>query len=382
MPLQLRRGLSSDLTTSVIPSEGEPIFALDTGKLYIGDGINNGQALQPVNRDIFLGDLQDVDGFSLTLDGYILRYNGTTSNWEAQELLISSFPEFSLGVGSEGSVLRFDDNPANPTYGTYTTAFLNTNDLGDVDTSASPIDGDVLVYDATSGHYTPQAPSGGSISSASDVTLTSLSDGQALLYDSASGTWQNQTLSSGGSLSLDGLTDVNAPSPSDGDIIAYDSLSSQWVSTAPSGGSTTLNGLTDVNLASPAGGDLLSYDSVAGEWVNSQFAAGLSTINDIYVGANATHEAVISNVTINFVNGFDGFNTLYSGISDNLSSTGASKECLTADGNGGLNWEQILLENVASGTLQNAVNDTAAASAGVPIGGIYRDGSTLKVRVS
>lgn len=32
--------------------------------------------------------------------------------------------------------------------------------------------------------------------------------------------------------------------------------------------------------------------------------------------------------------------------------------------------------------LSNAADDTAAATAGVPVGGIYRDGSTLKVRVA
>jgi hypothetical protein len=32
--------------------------------------------------------------------------------------------------------------------------------------------------------------------------------------------------------------------------------------------------------------------------------------------------------------------------------------------------------------LTNAADDTAAAGAGVPVGGVYRDGSTLKVRVA
>lgn len=33
-------------------------------------------------------------------------------------------------------------------------------------------------------------------------------------------------------------------------------------------------------------------------------------------------------------------------------------------------------------SLTNAADDTAAASAGVPVNGLYRDGSTLKIRVS
>ena len=97
-----------------------------------------------------------------------------------------------------------------------------------------------------------------------------------------------------------------------------------------------------------------------------------------YMAGGAQIEAVSTDVALSFTNG-SGF---YAGIEDNSFSTGTIGQCLTADGNGGLNWEQVLLENAAGGTLYDAVDDTAAASGGVPVGGIYRDGSTLKVRVS
>ena len=41
-----------------------------------------------------------------------------------------------------------------------------------------------------------------------------------------------------------------------------------------------------------------------------------------------------------------------------------------------------LTNPVKISSLTNAADDTAAASAGVPVNGLYRDGSTLKIRVS
>jgi len=43
---------------------------------------------------------------------------------------------------------------------------------------------------------------------------------------------------------------------------------------------------------------------------------------------------------------------------------------------------QNLSSPVKISGLTNAADDTAAASAGVPVNGLYRDGSTLKIRVS
>jgi len=263
MPLQIRRGLSSQMTSSVTPEVGEPIFTTDTDKLYIGDGTTTADVLVPVNPD------------------------------------------------------------------------MDTRDLGDVSTSL-PVDGQFLLYDSALTSYVPT----------------------------------NAT--------IDNLTNVDITSVANGETLVYNSTTSKWENGAGGGGGGTLSGLSDVTITSVDDGDLIRYNSVTGKYINDPYARGLSTLIPAYMGGGAQIEAVGGNTSLLFVNGPG----TYAGVMDNSFSTGTIGQCLTADGNGGLNWEQLLLENAAGGTLYDAVDDAAAASGGVPVGGIYRDGSTLKVRVS
>ena len=49
MALQIRRGNSTEMTASVTPLDGEPIWNADTGKLYIGNGSLTANLLTAVN---------------------------------------------------------------------------------------------------------------------------------------------------------------------------------------------------------------------------------------------------------------------------------------------------------------------------------------------
>ena len=73
--IQLKRGnrarLISDLRGINAPKEGEPIYEIDSGKLYIGDGIKDFEYLDPVT-----GNGGDIQVESAT-DGQILVYNAT-----------------------------------------------------------------------------------------------------------------------------------------------------------------------------------------------------------------------------------------------------------------------------------------------------------------
>ena len=58
--IQLRRGLEDDIRTILLAS-GEPAYALDTYKLFIGDGVTLGGIMVTVDSDWSLdlsGDLQ------------------------------------------------------------------------------------------------------------------------------------------------------------------------------------------------------------------------------------------------------------------------------------------------------------------------------------
>lgn len=310
MALQIRRGLSAELTSGFTPVQGEPVYATDTKKLYIGDGISTSDTLTPVNPDITLSGLPDVTFIPATGGENTLVYNDLTNNFEQRYYGLAYLYDVYAPSPQNNSILIYDGTFGSPEYQKFKSEVLN-------------------------------------LSLINDITITSPADGEVLTYQASSGTWIN--------------------SPGGG-----------------GGGATDLNSLTDVNLSSLSEGDLLKYDSFSGQFINSQYAGGLSTNLFVYIGNIVQIEALTSNVTLQFINGYDPgtSSTLYSGISDNNFSAGNNKEVLTADGNGGLNWEQILLEHVAGGTLINAVDDAAAATAGVPVGGIYRDGSVLMVRVS
>jgi hypothetical protein len=340
MPLQIRRGLSSQMTSSVTPETGEPIFTTDTDKLYIGDGTTTADVLVPVNPDMNTTDLDDVSS-SAPANGQFLLYDSASTSYI----------------------------PTNATI----------NNLTNVDIT-SVANGETLVYNSITSAWENGAGGGGggTLSGLSDVTITSVANGETLVYNSITSAWENGAGGGGGG-TLSGLSDVTITSVANGETLVYNSITSAWENGAGGGGgSSTLSGLSDVTITSVADGDVIRYDAVTGTYINDPYARGLSTLISAYMAGGAQIEAVSTDVALSFTNG-SGF---YAGIEDNSFSTGTIGQCLTADGNGGLNWEQVLLENAAGGTLYDAVDDTAAASGGVPVGGIYRDGSTLKVRVS
>ena len=67
-----------------------------------------------------------------------------------------------------------------------------------------------------------------------NVNITSPSDGQVLIYDNTSGKWVNDTPTASSSIST--LTDVNLTSLSDGQILKYDATNQEWVNADESGG--------------------------------------------------------------------------------------------------------------------------------------------------
>jgi len=82
--IQLKRGIRTRLVASLrginAPKEGEPIYEIDSGKLYIGDGVTDFEFLDPI-----AGNGGDIQIESAT-DGQTLVYNETLDKWEAKNL--------------------------------------------------------------------------------------------------------------------------------------------------------------------------------------------------------------------------------------------------------------------------------------------------------
>lgn len=94
-----------------------------------------------------------------------------------------------------------------------------------------------------------------------DVNAPTPVDLDVLTYDAGSGKWIPYAVPSGGLLALDDLTDVDAPTPSDGDVLTYDAGDGLWLPQAPAADeSGAMIKLDSVTLGSTAA--TVSFNSI------------------------------------------------------------------------------------------------------------------------
>ena len=153
---------------------------------------------------------------------------------------------------------------------------------------------------------------------------------------------------------------VYSPAQVQADWNETDSNQKSFIQNKPNITNASLANLTDTSIAATGyplnDGDLLVYSSSTQKWQNLPDAKGLSTVRDVYVGANMTINAVGANKFLKFQNGTG----TYAGLADNNNSLGTAGQVLTADGNGGLNWQTPAGGGGGSTTL-SALTDTLIA---------------------
>lgn len=106
------------------------------------------------------------------------------------------------------------------------------------------------------------------------------------------GTWSN---AGGGSLST--LSDVTLSSPTNGQVLKYDSVSGKWINGSGGTATTSLANLTDVNLTSLVNGQLIQYDAVAQKWVNIGVDAAPTQNSSNPVTSGGVYSALPSTMT-------------------------------------------------------------------------------------
>jgi hypothetical protein len=113
----LRRGLStewSSVGSSLVLGAGEPGFETDTGRLKIGDGVNNWNNLSYVSPST-IGELSDVSNVAAEID-QVLTWNG--ESWAPSTPESSTNTTYILSVEgleepAEGVGIRLTDNEEN-----------------------------------------------------------------------------------------------------------------------------------------------------------------------------------------------------------------------------------------------------------------------------
>ncbi len=212
---------------TVFEDEGGGTFAVDVN-VYLIPSIAelSGVSLEePVSKDAFI-------------------YNAATHVWEPRQLEMEDLGDVDLTGAADGDVLVWDSSSgrwiASPPPSASVAAL---DDIGDVDVPA-PDDGDVLVWDSSSGRWinapAAEGPGALALNDLTDVDTTGVDDGYVLAFDEGSGEWK-AVENSATVAALDDIGDVNAPSPGDGDVLTFDSGASEWVATEPSSVPTTYN---------------------------------------------------------------------------------------------------------------------------------------------
>lgn len=189
MALQIRRGLSSQMTSSITPAIGEPIYTTDNGRLFIGDGNTTADQLTAINQAFATTDLSDVSSLTPTNDTF-LKYDALVSQYVSTPFSLASLPEVDAAPTLADQVLALDGNPSNPTYLKLVPTTVNVSFLSDTNIT-SPSNGDSLVYNSSTGNWENQPSSGGTLASLTDVNLASTADGDMLIYSSGASQFIN-----------------------------------------------------------------------------------------------------------------------------------------------------------------------------------------------
>ena len=186
-----------------------------------------------------------VSSISSTKLGYL---SDVTSNIQAQiddkisSASLASLTDANISNPLNGNLIRYD--LATSKWVNFALASTDiTNALG------------YTPYSATNpNNYISSA----SVSTLTDVTLSSVTNGQFLKYDSTSSKWKNYSLTSTDITNLLGYTPYNASNPSG------------YISSA------SLASLTDTSISSPADGQHLVYDGTDGKWKNTNSSVSLN----------------------------------------------------------------------------------------------------------
>ena len=358
--------------------------AHDTGHGYFAHA---GAWVQLVDTTSSIDELGDVDLSSAPSDGYVLKWEASSSSWKAQPDLV--------GSGGSGIV------------------------LGDLSVSTqSASGGGSLSYGNTTGVFTYTPPDlSGFLTTETDPVFTAsaaagIQSSNIANWDAAYGWGNHATAGYLTSLSIDlaDLTDVsiNQANISNGDVLAWNQTNSRWENSTPTGGSesdtlstvtgrdaVTTNAITVGGLTVDGAGNSVGKLTITDQGSYSQITfhnntgdpkVSLKGIGDnLYIEGGAgiirLHTFAlfdaIGNVTLN--NSGNGNTTIGGSLTAGgltyPTTNGTSGQVLTSDGAGNVTWS-----TVSSGGANVTISDTLPA--GTPAAGdLWWESDTGRLKV-
>jgi len=139
-------------------------------------------------------------------------------------------------------------------------------------------------------------PTGGSIATLADVTLSGLATGDTLVYNNTSNHWENKPLL------LANLGDVDG-TPTNGQTLIYDSISGKWKPGSGGGGGT----LSSVGLSMPTGFSVSGSPLTANGTITVSFTSGYGLVTTAERNNFHTHsnKSVLDDITSTKVSNWD-----------------------------------------------------------------------------
>lgn len=223
----------------------------------------------------------DISITTATAGSAALTYDNATSTFTYTPPDLSSYSTFS------GAYADLTGKPSIPS---------ELVDLNHVDLSGVT-NGQILVYNSTSGNWENSDNAGGVDLTAFSVTTNTASATPALSYDNTTGTFTYTPPAISGFISLSDLSITTAGSASGGGSLSYNSTDGTFTFTpADTSGFLTsvsleLTDLTNVSASSPLDTQILRYDSTAGQWEPSSEVTGIALTDLSVTVATAASES-------------------------------------------------------------------------------------------
>jgi hypothetical protein len=289
MALRIRRGTELERLT-VVFAEGEIVYATDTKRLYVGDGVTAGG----IAAADLLTDSSPQLGNTLDLNSHdIIGFGNINIQGDITASGTLTVPTIITDV--QGSIFGDDSTPL--VDGANNKLVLNNNsinDLQDVDVDIIYLD-QILKWNGT--HWSAIDYTLGTLTNvdtagiqdtqiiqwnaqnsnwlAADYTLNNLTDVDVdIIYLDQILKW-NGTYWSTIDYTLEALTNVDTAGIQDTQIIQWNAQNSNWLAA-----DYTLNNLTDVNFTNGvAQGQTITYDQPTQSWLPTDFT--LSSLDDV-----------------------------------------------------------------------------------------------------